>query len=922
MGDNDGNGRDDLYDYYENLRKTPELTPAGQVLLGIIKVGYGEFQFVYGLINAGKGKALFGLLKGNAAALKNGADIFQGPQTIKEGFDNILEGTGLDDDLQEFVDDVFDKRNPEEGEGENNDAEEGRSKGEPHLSTYDGLGYSFQGLGEFILTRGDDLEVQIRYAEIRPGVTVAKAVAMQIGDDVVGLYGQEDFSTKVYVNENLIELEEDESIAVGDGSIYFDGRVYVVSDGKGNGFITHDFNSAIGRIFNLVRPFIDGAQEGEVIGLLGNDNGDPSDDVQNREGEVLGSGRLAADVLYGEFADAWRVTEDESLLVYGPGESTETFTDRDFPFKIVTIDDFDPAVVEAAREIVRGLGVDEGSWEFETTVFDIVVTGNADFASAITDLSVEDLVEPELVVDVNLPPIIADGLTSSVDEDGAVTIDVLAGASDPEHSPLTLVSGSDPNGGTVTVEDGQLFFAPASHFEGETALTFLVRDDAGNEVEGSVLVSVAGTPDDPVAEDDVFSVAEGGSVSGSVLADNGNGADTDADGDALSVTLVDGVENGTLELNADGTFDYTPTADFNGTDTFIYEASDGNSGTDQATVTITVNSVNDAPVAGDDGGVGFETDEDSAFTTASVLGNDTDVNGDTLSVAGLDTIGTRGLVTDNGDGTFYYDPNGAFESLGRVDSITDSFSYTVSDGNDGTDTSTVTVTVNGVNDDPSAGDDTDATGEDVPVDIGVLGNDTDVDGDTLTVSAVGAATNGTTAINPDGTVRYIPDAGFSGSDAFTYSVSDGLGGEATATVNVTVEAAPEEGVFTFSLVDTNTDVEVAELFDGAVISGLTVEPPFWSIVADFVGDGVAGDDDGSIAFKLFDEFGDLVQRRTERAAPFALFGDRNGAFSNPSSPLENGDYTLEVTAFGRDYGRGEELGSQTISFSLEDTLFV
>ena len=140
------------------------------------------------------------------------------------------------------------------------------------------------------------------------------------------------------------------------------------------------------------------------------------------------------------------------------------------------------------------------------------------------------------------------------------------------------------------------------------------------------------------------------------------------------------------------------------TDSFTYNIDDeiiGNT-SNLATVTINVTPVNDAPVAGDDDGVGYSTDEDSAFTTASVLGNDTDVDGDTLTVSGLDTTGTLGLVTDNGDGTFDYDPNGAFESLGAGDSTTDSFSYTVSDGNGGTDTATVTVTVNGVNDDPVA----------------------------------------------------------------------------------------------------------------------------------------------------------------------------------------------------------------------------
>ena len=94
----------------------------------------------------------------------------------------------------------------------------------------------------------------------------------------------------------------------------------------------------------------------------------------------------------------------------------------------------------------------------------------------------------------------------------------------------------------------------------------------------------------------------------------------------------------------------------------------------------------------------FSTDEDTAFVTGNVLANDSDTDGDALFVVGVDTTSTLGLVTDNGDGTFSYDPNGAFESLNNGETATDTFTYTVSDGNGGTDTATVTITINGVTD--------------------------------------------------------------------------------------------------------------------------------------------------------------------------------------------------------------------------------
>ena len=107
------------------------------------------------------------------------------------------------------------------------------------------------------------------------------------------------------------------------------------------------------------------------------------------------------------------------------------------------------------------------------------------------------------------------------------------------------------------------------------------------------------------------------------------------------------------------------------------------------------------PIANDDSGVGFTTDEDASFITSNVLSNDTDPDvGQTLSVSGLDTDDTIGLVVDLGNGTFSYDPNSQFESLALGQSTTDTFDYDISDGFGGNDTATVTITINGVADAP------------------------------------------------------------------------------------------------------------------------------------------------------------------------------------------------------------------------------
>jgi VCBS repeat-containing protein len=200
------------------------------------------------------------------------------------------------------------------------------------------------------------------------------------------------------------------------------------------------------------------------------------------------------------------------------------------------------------------------------------------------------------------------------------------------------------------------------------------------------------------------------------------------------------------------------------------------------------------PLAEDDAAI---TDEDNPVTVAApgVLNNDSDLDvGDTLTVTSADTSGTGGTLTAwAANGSFTYDPDGQFEYLQAGSSTTDSFTYTVSDGNGGNDTATVTVTINGIsdNDPPVAVNDTATTPEDTPITIDVLNNDFDINGDTLTVDSVTQGTN-SSAINNGGNVTYTPALNFTGIDSFTYTVSDGNGGTdtATVTVNVTVIETP------------------------------------------------------------------------------------------------------------------------------------
>ncbi|MBE7380910.1 MAG: tandem-95 repeat protein [Leptolyngbya sp. SIO1E4] len=374
---------------------------------------------------------------------------------------------------------------------------------------------------------------------------------------------------------------------------------------------------------------------------------------------------------------------------------------------------------------------------------------------------------------VNDPPVAEDDLAFPGDEDTLITGNVLTNATDPEDDPLTATVVTDVTNGTLTLNpDGSFEYLPNENFNGTDTFTYEVSDGNGGTDQATVTLTVAAVNDPPVAEDDLaFPGDEDTPITGNVLANA-----TDPEGDTLTATVVTDVTNGTLTLNPDGSFEYLPNENFNGTDTFTYEVSDGNGGTDQATVTLTVNPINDPPVAEDD--LAFPGDEDTLIT-GNVLTNATDPEDDPLTATVVTDV-TNGTLTLNPDGSFEYLPNENFNG-------TDTFTYEVSDGNGGTDQATVTLTVAAVNDPPVAEDDLAFPGdEDTPITGNVLANATDPEGDTLTATVVTDVTNGTLTLNPDGSFEYLPNENFNGTDTFTYEVSDGNGGTDQATVTLTV----------------------------------------------------------------------------------------------------------------------------------------
>jgi len=382
------------------------------------------------------------------------------------------------------------------------------------------------------------------------------------------------------------------------------------------------------------------------------------------------------------------------------------------------------------------------------------------------------------VAPVNDDPLAVDD-TASTDEDTSVDVAVLGNDSDVDGDTPTLVSvGAASNGSTTANANGTITYTPNADFSGSDSFTYTISDGNGGSATATVSVTVNPINDAPVATVDMVTTDEDTDVIIDVLAN-----DTDADGDALTPSVTAAPANGAATVNADGTITYSPDADFNGGDSFTYEVSDGNGGSDTATVSVNVIPVNDAPVAVDDTAT---TDEDTDVTV-DVLANDSDVEGDTLS-SSVTSAPTNGATTVNADGSITYTPDADFSG-------SDSFTYELSDGNGGSATATVSITINPVNDVPVAVDDTATTDEDTDVIVDVLANDTDADGDALTPSVSAAPANGAATVNADGTITYTPNADFSGSDSFTYELSDGNGGSATATVSVTVNPVNDAPLF-------------------------------------------------------------------------------------------------------------------------------
>ena len=474
-----------------------------------------------------------------------------------------------------------------------------------------------------------------------------------------------------------------------------------------------------------------------------------------------------------------------------------------------------------------------------------------------------------------------------MDEDNTLTVattisaigitGVLANDVDADGDVLTAAvqTGGGPANGTLQLNsDGTFSYTPTRNFNGTDEFTYEASDGKGGTAAATVTITVTPVNDAPVAEDDAFDAVEDTPRTFSVLAN-----DSDLEGSSLTPLLVNGQgpSNGTVGVNADGSFTYTPNPDFSGSDGFSYTASDGDAVSNAARVTLTVAPVNDAPVAQPHT---VTTDEDQ-WVTITLSGQDADNDQLSYAIIGQPSHGT--LSGSGANGSFRYTPNANRNG-------TDSFTYKASDGVSESAIATVTITVSPVNDQPVASADAYVADEDRQLTVaspGVLANDVDVDGgQTLSVTLVSGPANGTVILNQNGSFSYKPRTHFSGSDAFTYRVSDGL--TTSEVVSVTLTVRPRmtvkldivPGSSTNSIGYSSSQTQIVFAIVSSATFDATLVDPATVTLGDEAGTDtpLARNADGSFKFILTDVTGD---------------GRRDFyAYVNKAAMKTNGDLTL------------------------------
>jgi VCBS repeat-containing protein len=528
---------------------------------------------------------------------------------------------------------------------------------------------------------------------------------------------------------------------------------------------------------------------------------DPDDDPAFNNGPLIGATVTITDWQPGDHLLVQQDPFDTSTppsehgiyiginVVFDYDETTHTLTfgplDPDHPND--TIIDYDVALSHIYFESTSDNPTNYGANPTRTLAWQIQDGGGT--ANGGNDLS--PVANSTInITAVNDPPVAQDGSAAGPKNNpipgNAVATDV---DNHPNELTYSLVGANGGAAhGTVSMNpDGSFTYTPAAGFTGTDTFTFGVHDLLAEGIQSTATITMNVVNRAPIAQNGSASGNEDNPISGDAAA-------SDPDGDPFTLALVGangGAAHGTVSINAAGHFTYTPAADFNGTDSFKFNATDNASATSNtASISITVNPVNDAPVAQSGSASGNEDNAIAGAATAS------DVDNDPLAFAlvGVNGGAAHGTVSLNTNGTFIYTPAANFNG-------TDSFKFNATDNHAATsNTASIAITVNAVNDAPVAANGS-ASGNEDAVIAGTVPVASDVDNTPaqITYALVGAnggAAHGSVSLNANGGFTYTPAPNFNGTDSFSYRASDGSANSNTAAIALTVNPVDDAPVIT------------------------------------------------------------------------------------------------------------------------------
>jgi large repetitive protein len=514
--------------------------------------------------------------------------------------------------------------------------------------------------------------------------------------------------------------------------------------------------------------------------------------------------------------DAFTVQEEATLSGVSVKDNDQDLCDEPLAFAVVT----PPVHAESFTfDAATGALTYKGKINF---------FGIDNFTYSVTDDDGEVSIATVTITVINVNDIpVANDTTITIDEDITTTFRPIENDEDPDLSGLTIVSvGSVSNASVTIAANGKdLIFDPNQDYNGTVTFTYTINDGEGDAASATITVIINPVNDSPTAIDDYITTDEDVLS----LAFNPLTNDYDADGSGLSLVSIGSPTHGALIAQGDGTYKYQPNANYNGTDQVTYVIKDGENDQATGTIFITVNPVNDPPVAVPENTIVIE----DTPKTYNIFANDYDVDGNLLP-SGITIVQqpANGTIVLNGDGTVTYTPNPDYFG-------TDSYRYQLTD-QAGATSNIVTnnILVSPVNDFPIAVDDYVTITEDPlsPLVILPLANDKDPDKTGLILSVLVHAKNGISTLVGNNII-YMPNPNFNGNDTIFYQIKEVAAGANTDDGMIVITVTPVNDIPT--AVDDNVTVLEDNTIDIDVLAN-DLDPDFGGLTIVTVGTPLHG----------------------------------------------------------------------------------